>query len=160
MSEQGRPLRRLEHRHPKKLTRWPPSRNKTSQSLVLHSHRERCIFFLWVGKRRRNGRKNRCLAGNSGADGAAHAGNDGTAARLRLGAPHRADQRRSAAVELRHALSGALEAGTGRFHPFALGRFRQQPPRKILRVDQGRPAPIEAEPPQSGSRPPPSWRAS
>jgi predicted permease len=51
--------------------------------------------------------------------------NPWAAARLRPGAPHRANQRRPAAVELRHALSRAAQAGTGRFHPLALGHVSE-----------------------------------
>src|SRR5262245_49277157 len=80
-------------------------------------------------------RENRRLAGDARADGSQDARSPGAAARLRHRAPHRTDQRASAFNQLRHDLSGAGQARTGRLHRLGLGRVRQQSQGQILQTD-------------------------
>ena len=62
----------------------------------------------------------------------------GPAARLRPRQTHRANQRRSAHAQYRHAVSAAPEIGTGGRHRLGAGAVREQPERPLLPVDQRR----------------------
>ena len=76
--------------------------------------------------------KTRRLARHAGADGPEDVERDGTAAWLRAGAPHRANQRRRAVDQRGHALSTAAPARAGRRDRLRVGRLREQPAGALL----------------------------
>ena len=82
-----------------------------------------------------NEEENRCPAGHPGPDGPQDARRAGPAARLRPRPAHRADQRRSAHAQHRHALSVAVEAGAGRGDRVRTRAVREQPQRAFLPAD-------------------------
>src|SRR3984957_17476933 len=83
--------------------------------------------------------KARRLAGHAGAHGAEDPGCAGAATRVRHCPAHRANQRRPAGGESRHALSAAAEAGARRLDCFAMGRLGKQPTGPLLPNYRGRP---------------------
>src|SRR6202035_3914669 len=68
-----------------------------------------------------DGRENRCVAGDAGADRAQNTGDARASAWLRDRTAHRADQRRLALGELRDAFPCPAQAGARGLHRFGVG---------------------------------------
>src|SRR5690242_13380631 len=77
-------------------------------------------------------RQKRRLAGHACLDGPQNAGGHGAAARLRDRAKDRADQRRPAGGESRHALPGLAQARAGRLDLIEMGSIGEQPQSEVL----------------------------